>query len=111
MLSADPERPERHGRLSTSELVHHGDVVALHRVWRSQRSPVCGGASAASTILGTCKPKSFTCNVQKSASRGRALCLGFISSRNPERERRAPEHKGAAGAALKGAVGLSWRLC
>ena len=58
MLSADPERPERHGRLSTSELV-------LHRVWRSQRSPVCGGASAASTILGTCKPQSFTCNVPK----------------------------------------------
>ena len=65
MLSADPERPERHGRLSTSELVHRGDVVALHRVWRSQRSPVCGGASAASTILGTCKPQSFTCNVPK----------------------------------------------
>ena len=81
MLSADPERPERHGRLSTSERVHRGDVVALHRVWRSQSSPVCGGASAASTILGTCKPKSFTCNHQNPASRPCPLAWGFISSR------------------------------
>ena len=93
MLSADPERPERHGRLSTSELVHRGDVVALHRVWRSQRSPVCGGASAASTILGTCKPKSFTCNVQKSASRG-VPSGGVLSRRAP------PDMEGATGIGL-----------
>ena len=81
MLSADPERPERHGRLSTSELVHRGDVVALHRVWRSQRSPVCGGASAASTILGTCKPQSFTCNVPKPGFSTGFPLLGVYPSR------------------------------
>ena len=111
MLSADPERPERHGRLSTSELVHRGDVVALHRVWRSQRSPVCGGASAASTILGTCIV----------ATRTKTLLLGGPPSRGGKSRRgrqnlRPPDLLGVSSGCyhksekLAGSAALSMRL-
>ena len=80
MLSADPERPERHDGLPTHERVHRGDVVALHRVWRSRRSPVCGAASAGKhhcRRVQSPSPYSFTCISQSPAEQPAARGLVF----------------------------------